>query len=401
MAITIQDVLTLKSAQSFTLIAGQGGLNKPVEVIDMLDFAWTREKEFTRFSASERPIFESRSFLVSSLMFAANDTEKLYDTTVKLINCGVSGIAFKPAFYHKLPPEICKLANEHNFPIFRVDDYAITFREIICDVSDAISLNQNINEISGYLSRMLHEDLREGEIANLAAKISPYLRRNARIMIVSPKDNDCELFSIDHIVRSFRQHEEFKGKAVMAAGNDIGNVRGLVVIVTADSEKENIFEAITNHVLEICNLQMQCMRLIFSEIHPTFTMLNCCVIEAHQAYLASRVLERMSMRYRDLGTLAFLIPTLSNPHLQSFMQSYLGPIITNEENMRTAIAVIRASGDIALAAQELYVHKNTVRYRMSKIKELLSENQSDEVFYENLSSAIKIYLTRQIQQDCS
>ncbi|WP_368659693.1 helix-turn-helix domain-containing protein [Priestia megaterium] len=37
-------------------------------------------------------------------------------------------------------------------------------------------------------------------------------------------------------------------------------------------------------------------------------------------------------------------------------------------------------------------HPNTIRYRMAKIRQLLEPFSNDFVFYENLSSAVKLYL---------
>jgi DNA-binding PucR family transcriptional regulator len=60
--------------------------------------------------------------------------------------------------------------------------------------------------------------------------------------------------------------------------------------------------------------------------------------------------------------------------------------------MKTAIAYIKCEGNTKLTADSLFIHENTVRYRMNKIREKLDPNANDFVFYENLSLAVKIYL---------
>lgn len=106
------------------------------------------------------------------------------------------------------------------------------------------------------------------------------------------------------------------------------------------------------------------------------------------------------MNYRQLGDLTFLIPMINNPYVRTLMQDYLHPILLHEESLQTAITFVRAGGDYTMAADELCIHKNTVRYRMGKIKELLSPADSENDFYAKLSSAIKVYLIIQMQSQC-
>ena len=104
MAITVKDILSLKSAAGFIPIAGQNGLNSSVEMVDMLDFAWENKGTYSE------DLFDRYSFVVSSLLFARDDEKKLYETLRRLIECGVSGLAYKTVFFQSLPREVCALA---------------------------------------------------------------------------------------------------------------------------------------------------------------------------------------------------------------------------------------------------------------------------------------------------
>lgn len=394
MSVTVEDILTLKSTQSFTLVAGRGGLKQPITMVDMLDFGWDREKEYSAFYVGSSSLFDEESFVISSLMFAKDNPDKLYKTIQRLIRCRVSGLAFKPVFYKVLPKEVGLLADENNFAIFRIDDN-ITYREIICDISDAIKLNRDIMAPSDCLSRMLFEKLSVEELANLAARISNSFRGNARAVFILPK-TERDIFSIDHIIRNFRLYSEFKGKAALC-GYTAGSLPGLALIVTMDVDDRSKFDTVTSHALATCGINLNAVRLAYSDIHPTFTALNRCVIEAHQTLLASHVLNRSCMHYRDIGTLSFLIPEADNSNVRTYMQTFLSPIFANEESMNTAIAFIRAGGNFDAAASELCLHKNTLRYRINKIQRLLAPDLSYEDFYEALSTAVKIYMICQLR----
>jgi len=63
----------------------------------------------------------------------------------------------------------------------------------------------------------------------------------------------------------------------------------------------------------------------------------------------------------------------------------------NSELFNTAIEYIEKDGKINETAQALFLHKNTIRYRLGKIKELLNMEDYEGRFYEELSLAIKVY----------
>ena len=125
----------------------------------------------------------------------------------------------------------------------------------------------------------------------IAAKISPYFRGNARISLLFPKNVRTTKLKLDYTIRAFRQYEEFKGKAVLSS-IDLGCENGLAVIVTSDAEKENVFDTIEGAAISACRIDLKEMRYLTSCIHPTFTALNQCVIEAQYAYIASCIMEK-------------------------------------------------------------------------------------------------------------
>ena len=78
------------------------------------------------------------------------------------------------------------------------------------------------------------------------------------------------------------------------------------------------------------------------------------------------------------------------------MEEYLAPLLcNNEELLNTACTYIKSKGDLDKTAESLYCHKNTVRYRLNKIHEILDPKSNEKEFNENLSIAIRIYLFSQ------
>ena len=123
-----------------------------------------------------------------------------------------------------------------------------------------------------------------------------------------------------------------------------------------------------------------------------------------QAYFASicaQLKRQQSQAYQNIGVYKILLPNLGSPHQLSYMRQFLSPILEKAEDgtdelLNTAIAYVSEDGDVGKVADRIYCHKNTVRYRLNKLHELLSPNSSTSAFYEQLSLAVKIYLFCQL-----
>lgn len=388
MSISVSDMLTLKSFEHFALIAGKSGLSKTVEVVDMLDFGWERDQTYSQ------TLFEKRSFVVSSLMFAKYDPEKLFITINSMIKCGVVGLAYKPVFYKELPAEVCRLADENGFVIFRIDDN-VTYREIICDVSNAVNINNDIMEAAGYLAQMLSEGIDGEQVSTLVTKISPHFQKNAKVILVMPRP-DTRQFHAEQIIRSFKNIRLYRNQVTLCKFSP-----GIAVITTSNAWEEPMFDLPADYVISNYIGGKDAVLLASSNIHPTYPALHLCLREAYCTLVAAKVLNKDKLSYGMAGTFSYLIPMAGNSHLQSYYRNYLAPVLTDTEYMQTAAAFIRADGDYEKAAAELGYHKNTMRYRINKIKSHLSPDLPYEAFYENLAAAVKIYLINEMLSDTS
>lgn len=382
MAIRVKDILTLRSTKQFAPVAGTDGFFRTIEMVDMLDYAWERSEDYGI------SLFDRNSFVLSSLLFARDDSEKLYTVIQSLIDCGVSGLAYKPIFYNDLPEMVCNLANSCNFPIFCIRNGTdIDYREIIIDITDAIRLDRNVTKKESYLTRMAIDILTPEEVTILAQRVSPGFEKNAVATLIYNL-GDLQ-FSKEDIIFQFMKFEEFKNTCVLHKFE-----KGLILIITHKSSEHKIFEHLFDRVLTMCNLNDQFLTIAHSGIHPTATMLNYCIREAKVTYTSCLVMDRKELWYEQIGVLSCLIPLSDSVYLETYMKRFLNPILDNEEYMQTAIAFIRAEGNYEVAAQYLNYHKNTLRYRLNKIQTWLAPSESYDYFYQNLSVSIKIFLIK-------
>ena len=121
--------------------------------------------------------------------------------------------------------------------------------------------------------------------------------------------------------------------------------------------------------------------------------------------------------YDDIGIYRLIIPEIHSKNILNYMREYLSPLgdvapvqgisgsAAQEEGppacslsrgernvlLETACVYILSKGDLDETAAKLFCHKNTVRYRLSKLHEILDPYSNDKEFHENLYRRQNIY----------
>ena len=108
--------------------------------------------------------------------------------------------------------------------------------------------------------------------------------------------------------------------------------------------------------------------------------IRCSYEEAVQAMELGRIMEPMKKTYqfRDLELYSSLREILQHKQ-ESLFSSILGKL-KNQELVDTLIIYFECNGNMDETASRMYTHKNTIKYRLNKIKELTGldvKNQED------------------------
>ncbi len=120
---------------------------------------------------------------------------------------------------------------------------------------------------------------------------------------------------------------------------------------------------------------------------------------AAQTALALGVKQRV-LNYNELGVLEFLFPLLADGKLAEFSRAVLAPLISSDSGQDMALAAtldawLTSHGNGAEAAERLAVHRNTLKYRLTKIEELLGKSLNNPDVRLTLQLALKIWRVRQ------
>lgn len=377
---TVEDITKLKSLQNFKLLAGEKGMRKLVTVAGILDHEYLDNKKPFRAEA-----FDKNSFVISSLLFAKDNSSLLLPAIEGLYKSGISSFAFKTVIFENLPQEVLDFADKNSLPIFKFSD--IEFENVIFEIMDAVKTDDHLIMVEKNIEKMIEYNLTRSEVAVLTKGISANFRQNAKAAYISGRKNKSEM-NKDVILRRFYANMKLSSKAVMCKIKD-----ELIIIITMDMIDKMKFQVIIEEILEYCSFGED-LTVGYSDFHSSYEGMDYCLRESYYASCAGRVEGKANIDYKQIGTYQILIPNKNSDEFTSFMFRYLEPILCQEEQLKTAIEYFLAKGDVNETANRLICHKNTVRYRVNKLHETLDAQATAFVFYENLSTAIKIYLLK-------
>lgn len=382
MALKISMLSKLETTKNFKLVAGAGGLEKTIDCTEILDFEFDDEGQNYR---KERA-FDGNSLVLTSFIYAKGKPELIVDSIKKLIQCDVHALAYKPVVFKTLPKEALEIADAMNFPIFVFED-DVYMENIILEINSA-----NLKDHSESIKSLILESVIKGsrEETPIINQIMNQRYCYASALCIGVKD----IKSIEEklkfsIVGQYIKRHVFIG---------LYNERLIIVI----AQEENNRELFINTIYEIASFYNLSLEMI-NEAHKGWSRIDSdkgkitdLIREAYWAENIAKIEDEKVKYYENVGIYKLIAHHSGDKETLEFAYNYLKPILGEDgkdnELLQTGIAYVFAGGDANQAANKLFCHKNTIRYRINKIQEKLDPVATEADFFTNLTTAIKIYL---------
>ena len=383
MAVTIENLLNLESMRDFKIVAGKKGLGRSITATEILDFEFIHEGEEYR----ERG-FDGDSLVLTSLLFAKDDPGQILKAVKKLISQNVQALAYKPVFFKELPKEAIAYADEMKFPIleFGHDEY---FEDIIFSIRTQVEKDGSLLKIEPLFQEMLSRNFTEEESVEALEKINPLLRPQGAAVCLRIEGLDEG--QITGLIRRSYPDDKMRSKVFVGKCED-----RIFIILSQDEDHKSRFRAQFDDVMIAYGFAGKKFTAGFSTVNRISLHLDKMVRQAYWAEKVAEIEKKTVKFYSELGIYKLIVPNLHTGTMQEYMEEYLGPLFEGEgpdgELLHTAVSYVMTGGDILKTAEQLYCHKNTIRYRIGKLQEKLDPDSSEKEFWQNLAAAVKIYL---------
>ena len=448
MAMTVKDIMDLPSVQKMELLAGKGGLNRPVVSAEIADYEFAADVEFLPEAEFDRQTsMEPGSFVITSFLFAKDDPSLILPMVRQLAEMGTSALAYKRIIYDELPAEVLAFAEEKKFPIFSFGR-TVWFENIIFDIMYAVQFDDKVYLSEEKISAMLASHMSRSEVDIILKGISLKLRKYISVSyLFCPADrtdqgagadasaqgslrsdtsaqgslrSDASAFDVGRVLRSFYLMKGYREKALLVRFEN-----GIFLITTSNRADLTSHRLIVEEAIELFAIPaetiigMSTVRLQ-SEIDEAFREArlaahaamaeHACQTGSHASSFSSTASHGKSSDASsassqtpqiytlvDAGVYRLILPVLEHTQTRTYADSILSPLADYKDLRETAECFVSAGGDLTKTAGLLHCHVNTIRYRLGRIRELTGlAAQTDSDFYVHLKLAISIDCARSV-----
>jgi purine catabolism regulator len=285
----------------------------------------------------------------------------------------IAGLGFGTGFAHKkLPAAILNTARKRGFPLFEVP-YELPFIAVTERV-----FAQLLNERYELLQRNLAGDVLAEALTGrlypdeLQARLRPFgIGETAAVLAFAPREPSTAAATLEAILERAGAH------SLVALRN------GLLCAVVDCSETQSDPIELARRIR--AELQPRFGEVWASASRPAPThRLRRSFHEARYALEAVRLMNGNAPEvatYKNLGAFQLLLSLQDDDALAAYCQGVLGPVESEEggyggELLRSLDVFIEQNGHWEKAAQALYCHRHTLRYRIKRVEDLTGRDFS-------------------------
>lgn len=369
MAVELQRLIEKVEHMDVTLIAGEGGLHNLVSWVHMVET--TEASDFLQGGEIAFTTGLGLSNRVSLLTL----TEFIYQKKAAgiIVNTG--------PFLESIPQEVIDFCNEKDFPLF-VIPWKIHLAEVMRIFCFSITKDdQRTLETAAAFKNAIffpkQEELyvvplsQQGFHVNWKYSVCVIRLHNS----ISSISNRLEQLMVS--ISTFAQHK-YQNSAVFSHDAEI------LVVTAANSDEQlhNFINEIKSHTLSSLasgeTITMGCGKLTKS--------VRCVCKSYHQALSIQKLQENSKIDpslvfYSDMGIYKLLIGIEDKEIMIEYYDKTIRPLLDYDKQNDSDLAVVlrcylNHNGSVKGTADELYVHRNTINYKLNKISEILDMDLS-------------------------
>ncbi len=361
MGYTIEDMLiTGRDKYDMKLIAGEHGWANSI--------SWLLMIEDTIITKN----FKGKELVVTTGL-GFDTEEKLLELVQILDEHHSSGLIVNTGFYlYEIPPSVISYCNEVDLPLMTVP-WDIAMSEMIKDITALIFLQTATDtKISEAFTKAIeHPELVTEYREELSASFDTDGKFQAVLFTTEDLDSmdSMDRRRIGYRLQIYLENISHNAHFYYYDGY-------FILILNAVGEEDK--EAIIRGFLERAKRRMPEKQIYVGEGSAVYdvSMVHITYERAKYAVLAARKQGKPHIRFDEMGLERALYSITDSLIKQEMGIEKLAPIIDYDRDhdgqlLETFRLYLEYGGSVARVSEELYSHKNTIVYRMNKIKELL------------------------------
>ncbi len=349
------------------IIAGHSGLGRKVSSVTVMEvpdiLQWLKGNDF----------------LITSLYSVRDSVESQCNLIESLAKASCSCIAVKTGQYVKqIEQPLCDMANRYGLPIVIIP-YRFTYIEMITTIASYILEENNMDAVVGKFvrdivfdtyddaqlmaerGRILGIHLQEHAFAVLSVSLPAKLQPNA------PEANEMEPV-ISDLARALCAHPGILYSPKIVTDETLS----LLLEAESIERIEELLPAIKKEARRILNAHAASdyLRIGIGTAGTGMEGIKNSFFHALRTIRAGQIFrpDETVLEYREMELYCLFNNAIYN-NTRSLTQSILGKI-DNKEILDTLIAYYECNANLNKTAERLFAHRNTIKYRLSRVKEI-------------------------------
>lgn len=367
----------LAQGHDIVLVTGSKGLERPVRWVHMVE-----NEEIAGFLEGQEIAFTTGIGLKSQA--------GLKELVASAYHCGASGIVINLGpFIHSIGPDVIQFCKERDFPLFRVP-WSEHMAQIMHQFSLDITMSEKHSiELAAALENAIFWPARE-------EMYMEYMEQDG-----FGKDwNYCvAVFDVCAVARGVATGAHVPDSRLDAFVRRIESLMTMrqwrSVVLTIEHRIVLVFAryaidaaaAMVHEILALCVESLAENEQIFAGVGKVTHSARCIGKSYHQGLMLDRLQRhrgkpRDPLLYDEAGVDRLLLSIDDQEILEDYYINSIGPLIeydrVNDGDLTQVLNnYLSSSGSIKETSERMFVHRNTVNYKISKIQDLLGVNLSD------------------------
>ena len=387
------DLLSLKYFQNIKLIAGRKGLSRNV--------TWP----FICTTPTVSQWLHGGELLFITGAGISTDEASLEALMLDCIAKEIAGIDIVTGnkYITSISPSLINIADKSDFPLFEMS-WNIKLIDVTQEISELIIANKDgFKNPQRFLERLLFSSDESdsynklSELYNIPHK--PYHFIAVINFVPSEEMNYILGFAKNDMNRSLSQI--CKNKSALLLTTNLND--SIVCFASADDKKH--IQHLVNTISDVFNQILD--RYIGIHIYLGFSRIygedkdpktQSGYKEANHAIqlMKKDIYDGTILHYSEIGTYKLLFAIKDVDEIKSFYMENIGCLIESDKrDSRELIATLRCylenNCNLVNTAQDLFIHRNTLVYRLSIIKELLKKDLNDSSIRLELYNSLLAY----------
>ena len=405
MSISVKDILKLDSLKKIKLVGGETGLEKGIEWIYVAE-------------CFENPLEGVKWLQGGEIIFITGvgikDNIKILLELIKGISeKNGSGLIVNVGPYIKsIPEEAIKLADELEVPLFTLP-WEVKLVEVSREISNAIVLSRiEENSLTHFLSNILFGD---GEIEGDAIQKAAYFGYNLagdccicvididgfeRYLKLKKLEDEISISKIKITFRKIVQDilEKHALKVPIIDKDD-----AVIFFIRTEENCMKRLDKALREIQEIIKKRMDGLSVSvgIGNSYKDLKMMKQSLNEAELSIDSAKCqgLDDTITKYKDIGIYGLLFSINNRNVLENYFTETLGAINgENKDNNLIEIleTYLNENCNITVTAEKLFLHRNTLKYKIKKIEELLNCNLHN--FDDCIKVKIALYVNKVLKK---